>query len=134
MASRNRRKPASRRPTQARKSTGPSGRATPRKGAQPAVTSDSALRTAVAERSKGFALFLSRLPQYIIPGAIVVLMVLGLVAPLPFAIPALLIIFVFIGWLAFLSWPVLEGNQRTMRLVMLALILLALVGRIAGWF
>src|SRR3954451_9487882 len=124
MASRNRRKPASRRPAQARKSTGPSGRAAPRKVSQQPTTSDSALRTAIAERSKGFALFLSRLPQFMIPAAIVVLMVLGLVAPLPIAVPALVIIFLFVSWLAYLSWPVLQGNQRTVRVLMLGLILI----------
>lgn len=77
---------------------------------------------------------LSRLPQYLVPAMIVVLMLLGLAAPLAVAIPALVIIFVFLGWLAYLSWPMLPANQRTVRVVMLALIVLAVAGRLAGWF
>jgi len=63
-----------------------------------------------------------------------ILMLVGLAAPLAFAIPALILIFGFVGWLAFLSWPVLDGRQRAIRALMLLTIVIALVGRIAGWF
>lgn len=64
----------------------------------------------------------------------VALMAVGLAAPLVVALPALLLILVFIGWLAFLSWPVIAGGQRAVRLVAIGLVVLAVAGRLAGWF
>ncbi len=92
------------------------------------------MRTAVAERSRGIVVWFSRLPQFAIPGAMVALMAVGLAAPLVVALPALLLILVFIGWLAFLSWPVIAGGQRAVRLVAIGLVVLAVAGRLAGWF
>ncbi|MEJ7630109.1 MAG: DUF6703 family protein, partial [Nocardioidaceae bacterium] len=100
----------------------------------PASSGDTALRTAVAERSRGIVVWFSSLPQFAIPGAMVALMAVGLAAPLVVALPALLLILVFIGWLAFLSWPVIAGGQRAVRLVAIGLVVLAVAGRLAGWF
>lgn len=91
------------------------------------------MRTAVADRSVGLVVFLSRLPQFLVPALMVVLLLVGLLAPLAVAVVALLLIIAFIGWLAFLSWPVLERPQRGMRLLALAILVAALVGRIGGW-
>lgn len=99
-----------------------------------ASSGDPALRTAVAERSRGLVVWLSRLPQFVIPAAMVALMVVGLAASIAVALPALLLIMVFVGWLAYLSWPVISGGQRTIRLLAIGLVLLAAVGRLAGWF
>jgi hypothetical protein len=104
------------------------GRAVP-----PAYPGESALRVAVANRSRGIAVALSRQPGFVVPAAIVVLMVVGLAAPLAVAVPALLLIVVFMAWLAFLSWPVLGTGPRAMRLVAVAIVAAALVGRVGGW-
>ncbi len=78
--------------------------------------------------------WLSRLPQFVIPAAMVALMVVGLAATIAVALPALLLVMMFIGWLAFLSWPVISLGQRAIRLVAIGLVVLAAVGRVAGWF
>jgi hypothetical protein len=62
-----------------------------------------------------------------------VLMLLGLAAPLPLALPALAIAGAFVAWLAILSWPVLSSGGRLLRVVMIVLVVGAAVGRVAGW-
>lgn len=88
---------------------------------------------AVADRSRGFVVLLSRQPKLLLPAVMVVLMIVGLAAPLAFAAPALVVIVLFVTWLAFLSWPVIDARQRAVRVVMIAIVALALVARIAGW-
>lgn len=81
----------------------------------------------------GVVVWLSRLPTYFVPALMVILLLVGLLAPLAVAVVALLLIIAFIGWLAFLSWPVLGGPQRGMRLLALGILVIALVGRLGGW-
>lgn len=100
----------------------------------PAGSGDSAFRIAVADHSRALVVYLSRLPTFFVPGFIVVLMVVGLVAPVPIGVVALAIIIVFISWLAYLSWPVIPAGPRGVRLLAIGLVVLAIVGRIAGWF
>jgi hypothetical protein len=99
----------------------------------PPTIAESSLRTWVANHSRGVVLALSRLPQFVVPAAMVLLMVVGLVAPVAVAVVALAVMVVFMGWLAFLSWPVLAAPQRGMRVVALLLITGAAVARLAGW-
>jgi len=89
---------------------------------------------AVADRSRGFVVVLSRQPKYLLPVLMVALMLVGLAAPLVFALPALVVIGLFVTWLAFLSWPVIDTRQRAVRVLMIAIIAFAFVGRVAGWF
>jgi len=78
-------------------------------------------------------LWLSERPQFLIPAVMVALMVTGLLAPLLVALPAFALVAVFMSWLAFLSWPVIERGQRAARAAMIAVVLFAAVGRVAGW-
>jgi len=78
-------------------------------------------------------LWLSRLPQFVVPVVMVALLLVGLLAPLAVAVVALVVIVLFICWLAFLSWPVLATAQRGMRLVAIGIIVVAVIGRVAGW-
>lgn len=75
---------------------------------------------------------LTRLPAFVVPGAMVALLLIGLMAPLPFAVPAFVIVLAFIGWLAVLSWPVLTSRGRLMRGIVFGVVLGALIARIAG--
>jgi hypothetical protein len=61
------------------------------------------------------------------------LMLVGLTAGLPYALPALAIAAAFVAWLAYLSWPVLTSGGRTLRIAMIGLVVGAAVGRTAGW-
>jgi hypothetical protein len=62
-----------------------------------------------------------------------VLMLVGLSAPLALALPALAIVAAFVGWLAYLSWPVLSSRGRLLRIVMVGLVVGAGVARAVGW-
>lgn len=90
------------------------------------------MRGAVSGRSRAILVVMSRLPPWVISALMLALMVIGLSAPLPFAVPALLIVGAFIGWLAFLSWPVLPVRGRVLRLVMVALWAGSVTARLAG--
>jgi hypothetical protein len=62
----------------------------------------------------------------------VALVLTGLAAPVPLAVVALIILAIFIGWLAFLSWPVLDTRGRTMRLLVAVVLVGVAVARISG--
>jgi len=87
----------------------------------------------IAQRSRGLLVRLSQLPPLVVPGLMLVLMLLGLAAPLYVALPALGVVALFVGWLAFLSWPVLDLKGRFTRGLMLGLVLGAGVARATGW-
>jgi hypothetical protein len=90
-------------------------------------------RSVVSERSREMLLRLSRLPALVIPGVVLVLMLVGLGAPLVFALPALGVIALFVAWLAYLSWPVLDTRGRLTRGLMLAIVVGSAVARTQGW-
>jgi uncharacterized protein DUF6703 len=95
--------------------------------------SGSGARAMVSARSRGILLRLSQLPRLVVPGVMLVLMLVGLSAPLPLALPAFAVIAAFVAWLAYLSWPILDPRARLLRAVMLAVVVGAAVGRVAGW-
>ena len=69
----------------------------------------------------------------VIPGVVLALMLTGLAAPLVFALPALAVIAVFVAWLAYLSWPVLNTRGRLTRGLMLGLVIGSGVARAYNW-
>jgi hypothetical protein len=75
---------------------------------------------------------MARLPMWAMPVVILLLMVVGLSAPLGYAVPALVLVAAFIGWLAYLSWPVLTPRGRLLRAVMIALVAGSATARSTG--
>ena len=109
-----------------------------RRSGNPANRSSAASSSPLAgssfhDRSRALVVWLSRLPKLVIPAAMLVSMVVGLAAPLVFALPALAVVVVFVGWLALLSWPVLDASGRFVRGLMLSLVIGAGVARVQGW-
>ncbi len=90
-------------------------------------------RERVSEVSRQPLVRLSQLPPLAVPTAMLVLMLVGLMAPLYLAVPALVVIAGFVSWLAYLSWPALDGRGRAIRVVLLGAVLVTAVGRISGW-
>ncbi len=90
-------------------------------------------RETISARSRGLLVRLSQLPALVIPVAVLVLMLVGLAAPLAVAVPALVVVAAFVLWLSYLSWPVLDAGGRSVRVVMVAAVAGALVGRLTGW-
>ncbi len=112
----------------------------PRRSGNPATrvdavqsVSSSAPRSALSDRSRQVLLRLSTLPTIVIPAVVLVLMLIGLGAPLPFALPALGVIALFVAWLAYLSWPVLDVRGRLTRGLMLLIVIGSAVARTQGW-
>ena len=115
----------------------------PRRSGNPAVRATTAgdasaaqlsgTRGVVSERSRAILLRLSRLPRITIPLTVLVLMVIGLSAPLIFALPAFAVLAAFVGWLAYLSWPALDTRGRLVRAFVVAVVVGSAVARIGGW-
>lgn len=101
-----------------------------RTGPPPRV--DAASRAQVERRIRPVLLWLSRRPKLLLPVAAALLLIGGLAAPPAVGVPLLLVLLALIGALSYLSWPVLVGAQRVLRLATLGLLLLAVVGRITG--
>ena len=77
--------------------------------------------------------WLSRQPRLLVPGAMLLLVIAWLAAPRAVAVPALVILWLFLLWQTYLSWPVVDSRGRTLRVVGNLVILFAIVGRIVGW-
>jgi Family of unknown function (DUF6703) len=91
------------------------------------------LRKAINDRSRPVLARLARLPRLFIPLGVLVLMVLGLSAPVAVALPAFAILAAFVGWLAYLSWPALDTGGRLVRIGMLAVVIGSAVAQGTGW-
>ncbi len=86
-------------------------------------------RSAFAQHSASILARLTQLPRYTVPGIVLALMLVGLTAPLGYALPALALVAALVAWLAYLSWPALDPRGRMVRTIMIALIVGAVVAR-----
>ena len=89
----------------------------------------SQVRRTVEERSAVLLLFLRQLPRWV-PFVVMLAAALGGLlghgAPAAFAI---IVVFLFVGWLTYLAWPVLTPPARLARAVVLALLVAAAILR-----
>jgi hypothetical protein len=90
------------------------------------------VRGEVERTSAGLLLWLSSRPRLFVPVLSAVLLLGGLFAPPGFGVPLLLLLAAFIGWLSYLSWPVVTGFQRVLRLATLGLVLAAVAGKLSA--
>src|SRR5687767_7925339 len=60
--------------------------------------------------------WLSSRPKFLLPVLMAVLLIGGLVAPPGLGVPLLLVLVAALVWLTYLSWPVVEGTGRLVRL------------------
>ncbi|MCU1672367.1 MAG: hypothetical protein JWN77_480 [Frankiales bacterium] len=87
-------------------------------------------RTSVEKRSAPVLVLLSQRPRWLVPVLSLLLLVGGLALPPVFGALCLLLLLAFIGWLTYLSWPVVVGNARLLRFVTLGLVVFALLSRL----
>jgi hypothetical protein len=87
-------------------------------------------RKQIEDASRPTLVKLSTLPRHVVPHGTLVLVVLGLFAPLPIALPALALVFFFFAWIAYLSWPVVPTGGRVLRGVMLGLVIAMAASRL----
>jgi hypothetical protein len=76
---------------------------------------------------------LTRLPRLLVPALTGVLILVALATPVAVATPALVVVVGFVGWLSYLSWPVLGGGGRAARVLVLGLLIAYGVARWQGW-
>lgn len=112
---------------------GPSSNGQPPKGrhpnqrkaaaaAKPAPTYSSPLARKVAARSMPALIRLHGLPRWAIVVGLGAFLVAGLLISGVIGGLLLLILTLFVGWLLFLSWPVLEGSGRFLRLLVVGML------------
>jgi hypothetical protein len=77
---------------------------------------------------------LHRLPTWVTPVALVVLLLAGLALPFAAAGILLLLLAAFLGWLLALSWPITSTSGRLLRLIAVAALVGAAVARLTGHF
>lgn len=65
---------------------------------------------------------LTALPRLVVPLTTLALVAVGAFAPLPVALPAFAVVFLFIAWISYLSWPAITSGGKVIRVVMLLLI------------
>lgn len=86
-------------------------------------------RTALEKRSAPVLVVLSRQPRLLVPLLSLLLLIGGLALPLVPALVCLGLLALFLVWLTFLSWPVLVGQARAVRVATVALVVVAGVSR-----
>jgi hypothetical protein len=89
------------------------------------VVTHSALRKRLTDLSAPALLRIHSLPKFLVPGLIAVLMLLGLFLHTPYSGAALTVVAVFIGWLTYLSWPLLDSKSRLIRLLVFLILIAA---------
>jgi len=84
------------------------------------MSTNPAGRKAAERRSTVPLAYLRQLPPWTIPVLSVALLVAGLAIKGPGGAAAIALLLVFLGWLAYLSWPKLFPAGRLLRVIILA--------------
>ena len=84
------------------------------------------LRTTVERRSAAPLAWLSQRPKLLLPGLVLGLLLASTALSGVAGALCLLVVLLVVGWLSFLSWPVLVPRARLLRL--LVLVMLAALG------
>ena len=84
--------------------------------------STGSLRARVEKASRPILVRLHAMPQMLVPLVTIVLLAVGVLAPLPVGLVALALVLLFVGWIAYLSWPVASVGGRIWRVLILALL------------
>ncbi|WBQ03077.1 DUF6703 family protein [Kribbella sp. CA-293567] len=92
----------------------------------------SPLRARITKASYPIVARLHGMPKLTLPGITLVLVLVGVFAPISFGVPALVLLALLLGWLGFLSWPVVGNGARFLRIFTVLVILLFAVSRIAN--
>ncbi len=88
------------------------------------------LRARVEAASRPVLQRLHAMPQMVVPLITIVLIAVGVLAPLPVGLVALALVLLLVGWIAYLSWPVAGVGGRVWRVLILALLVALAVVRV----
>ena len=86
---------------------------------------DVSFRTRLEQRSAAPLVFLRSLPRVVPPLLLLVVAAVGLVVEGVVGAILLFVVAAFLGWLAALSWPVLDQRAQFLRVASIALIAVA---------
>jgi hypothetical protein len=89
------------------------------------VVTHSLLRKRITNLSAPFLLRIHGLPKFLVPSLIAVFMLLGLFLEPPYSGISLTVVSVFIGWLMYVSWPLLDSKSRLIRILVFLILLAA---------
>lgn len=93
-------------------------------------TSQPSLRQSMERVSRPVLVRLTAMPRLVVPLVTLALIAVGAFAPLPVALLAFGVVFVFIAWISYLSWPVIPTSGKAIRALMLALIAVLVITRL----
>lgn len=93
-------------------------------------TSQPSLRQSMERISRPVLVRLTAMPRLVVPLVTLALIAVGAFAPLPVALLAFALVFVFIAWISYLSWPAIPTSGKAIRAAMLALILILAITRL----
>lgn len=79
-------------------------------------------RSQVERTSRPLLLRLHAWPRPVLPLLTVVLVMAGVLAPAAVGLVALVVVALFVSWIAYLSWPAVSGPGRLVRIAMVALV------------
>lgn len=92
----------------------------------------SGLRRAIEERSVAPLGFFYRLPRWLLPAGLVILLIAGFALHSWIGSIFVLVVVAFVGWLAFLSWPSLGVQGRVLRVAVMVAFLIIAIGEAFG--
>lgn len=91
-------------------------------------------RRSLEKASVGPLFVLNRLPRLLVPLILGALLLAGLALPSRWAALLMLPVAAFLLWLLALAWPVLSVSGRVMRILAVAVVVVAFALRLAGTF
>jgi len=103
----------------------------PSRSTPPSRPPATGLRREVERRSATLLVFLSHQPKLLVPLVSLLLLIGGLALPNVLGAVCLALLALLVGWLTYLSWPVVVGPARAVRMATLGLLLVLIVSRIA---
>ena len=106
---------------------------TPRR-TTPAPPAPEGIKDSLERASSSLLVRLARAPRWLVGLVTAVVLLGGLVAPVPWGPLLLGLVTLFLTWLLLLAWPALDAGGRAVRTVVVALTLAATIGRAFGRF
>ena len=88
------------------------------------------LRSQVERTSRPLLLRLHAWPRPVLPLVTLVLVMAGVLAPAAVGLVALLVVALFVSWIAYLSWPTVSGPGRLVRVAMVGLLVVLALTRL----
>jgi hypothetical protein len=102
--------------------------------AAPTPSAAGGVKGSLERASSSLLIRLARAPRWLVGLIPAVVLLGGLLAPMPWGPLLLALVTLFLAWLLILAWPALDASGRAVRAVVVALTLAATIGRAFGRF